>query len=106
MPLSNGFLYLFMSESESVFKLLFSTRCDCHWLIIDRCPPPGRGRKAATWDFSRLEKYKASGVRDQHTGRKRPLCQDDFVHFFTHECPRYQRFLFAFECGQFNDIDS
>ena len=62
------------------------------WPCI-RCPPPGRGKRTATWDFSRLQKYRSSGIRDQHTGRKRPLCREDFLDFYTNQCPRYQRVL-------------
>ena len=62
-------------------------------LTCIRCPPPGRGKRTATWDFSRLQMYRSSGIRDQQTGRKRPLCKDDFIQFYTNECPRYQRIL-------------
>ena len=61
----------------------------CDWEL--RCPLPGKGYKQNSWDFSRLSVHKSSGTRAEDELGKRPMCEQEFIRWFTTLAPDYER---------------
>ena len=56
-----------------------------------RCPAPGKGKRQLEWDFGgRLRRHRTSGIRDETSSTKRPLCQEDFVEYYTTKAPFFR----------------
>ena len=68
----------------------------CGWLrrCFMRCPSLGRGKARALWDFTRLSKFRANGVRGEESLKRIPMCREDFVDWHVNKCPAYKRSLF------------
>ena len=103
LPMSN----FWQTESTNVLKLLTIHVNDIQrscWQPVEltfwssscvadslRCPAPGKGKKMKEWDFSRIQRFRTTGIRDETLRARRPMCQDDFLEYFTQKCPRFQR---------------